>query len=45
MNARRSSNVENSGATPYGAPVPNMNSAATPPMTSAARQLSRRVLP
>ena len=41
----RSSVVENSGANPYGAPVPIMNSEATPPMTSAARQLSRTVLP
>ena len=45
MNARRSSTVENSGANPYGAPVPIMNSDATPPTTSAARQLSRTVLP
>ena len=45
MNARRSSTVENSGANPYGAPVPIMNSDAIPPTSSAARQLSRTVLP
>ena len=45
MNCRRSSMVENSGAAPYGAPVPNMNAPATRPTTSAARRLSRTVLP
>jgi hypothetical protein len=45
MNWRRSSIVENSGATPYGAPVPNMNNPVIPPTTRAARRLSRTVLP
>ena len=37
--------VPNSGAAPYGAPVPNMNRPATPPTTIAATRLSRSVLP
>ena len=46
MKGWRSSIVENSGANPYGAPVPIMNSdATTDRRRSAARQLSRTVLP